>query len=188
MSRNPIPYQKRDYAGLPVLKKVNIIAMRRGFVYRYAALPPTPLELVESIGFLRLLENGIRLKMVLSESYSISVDTKRRISERVKKTYWKRVIGVPTLFYILPGYGTGKTEKKVYSSIYFSIFITLITNLWEKGVNSGFKVTGGKKFPNFGKFKRGFLKGGPAQNSGVGKMVPPGEGKNTFHNIGARLG
>jgi 3-deoxy-manno-octulosonate cytidylyltransferase (CMP-KDO synthetase) len=91
MSRNPIPYQKREFSGLPVLKKVNIIAMRRGFVYRYAALEPTPLELVEGIGFLRLLENGIRLKMVLSETYSISVDTKEdleRVKVLMKDDYW----------------------------------------------------------------------------------------------------
>ncbi len=75
MSRSPIPFQKWKVSGLPVLKKVNVITFRRDFLLEYAQMPPTPLELVESIGMLRLLENGYKVKMVLSDMYTVSIDT-----------------------------------------------------------------------------------------------------------------
>ncbi len=92
MSRSPIPFQNRDITGLPVLKKVNIVAMRRGLLYKYSSLDSTPLELVESIGMLRFLEYGIKIKMVLSESYSVSVDTAEDLEivrKLMKDDYWK---------------------------------------------------------------------------------------------------
>lgn len=91
MSRSPIPFQNRDIAGLPVLKKVNIVAMRRGFLYKFSSMEATPLELVESIGMLRLLENGHKIKMVLSESYTVSVDTAEDLEiarKLMKDDYW----------------------------------------------------------------------------------------------------
>lgn len=90
-SRSPIPYQNRTVAGLPVLKKVNVVAMKRGFLYYYSSLEPSPLELVESIGILRVLEQGGRVKMVLSDTYSVSVDTKQDLEivrQMMKNDYW----------------------------------------------------------------------------------------------------
>jgi len=91
MSRSPIPYQGRGVQGLPVLKKVNIVAFKRDFLLHFAALPPTPLELVESIGMLRLLESGKRIKMVLNEIYTLSVDNPYDLElakEKLKDDYW----------------------------------------------------------------------------------------------------
>ncbi len=91
MSRSPIPYQKRGVEGLPTLKKVNVISMRRDFLMHFASLPPSTLELVESIGMLRLLEAGIRVKMVLSETYTVSVDTPedlQRVVKLMKDDFW----------------------------------------------------------------------------------------------------
>ncbi len=91
MSRSPIPFQNRGIAGLPVLKKVNVVAMRRGFLFYYSSLPPSPLELVEGIGPLRVLEQGGRIKMVLSETYTVSVDTKEDLElvrKMMKDDYW----------------------------------------------------------------------------------------------------
>jgi len=91
MSRSPIPYQKRGVEGLPVMKKVNVIAMRRDFLMHFSALPPSALELVESIGMLRLIESGIQVKMVLSEIYTVSVDTKEDLVlaiDLMKEDFW----------------------------------------------------------------------------------------------------
>lgn len=91
MSRSPVPYQKRGVEGLPVLKKVNVVAMRRDFLKHFSSLIPSALELVESIGMLRLLENGIRVKMVLTETYTVSVDTKEDMQRAVnlmKEDFW----------------------------------------------------------------------------------------------------
>ncbi len=91
MSRSPIPYQERGFGGLPVLKKVNVVAMRRDFLMHFSSLPSSTLELVESIGMLRLLEAGIKIKMVLSETYSVSVDTQTDLNivrELMKEDFW----------------------------------------------------------------------------------------------------
>ena len=91
MSRSPIPFQNRGFAGLPILKKVNVVAMRRGFLFYYSSLPPSPVELVESIGPLRVLEQGGRIKMVLSETYTVSVDTQEDLElvrKMMKNDYW----------------------------------------------------------------------------------------------------
>lgn len=91
LSRSAIPYEKRGVSGLPNLKKVNVVAMRRDFLFHFSALPPTPLELVESIGMLRILESGMKLKMVFSETYSVSVDTEKDleiVKNLMKDDFW----------------------------------------------------------------------------------------------------
>lgn len=93
MSRSPIPYEKRGVSGLPVLKKVNVTAMKHDFLLKLTKLKPTPLELVESIGLLRVLENGQKIKMVLSQSYTVSVDSPKDIEivkKMMKNDFWKQ--------------------------------------------------------------------------------------------------
>jgi len=91
LSRSNIPYQNRGIAGLPTLKKVNVVAMKRGLLFYYNSLEPTPLELVESIGILRVLEHGGKVKMVLSDTYTVSVDTQKDleiVKDMMKDDYW----------------------------------------------------------------------------------------------------
>lgn len=84
-SRFPIPYRKqapldldatasdRSLAGY--FKHVGIYLYRREFLLKYVKLPPTPLELSESLEQLRVLEHGFPIHMVKVESDSVSVDT-----------------------------------------------------------------------------------------------------------------
>ncbi len=91
MSRSPIPLERKGVSGMPKLKKVNVTAMRRDFLLHFTALPPTPLELVESIGMLRILESGMKIKMVLSDTYSVSVDTQNDLEivrKLMKDDFW----------------------------------------------------------------------------------------------------
>jgi len=74
-SREPIPSNKKGVVGFPMLKKVNVIPFRRNFLLDFNTIPQTPLEIVEGINLLRLLENGIKVKMVMSDSETYSVDT-----------------------------------------------------------------------------------------------------------------
>lgn len=83
-SRCSIPFQSSHISGLPHLKKVNISAIQRDFLFRLTSLPPSPLELVEDIGMLRILENSMKVKMVLTETYTVSVDTPKDL-EIVRK-------------------------------------------------------------------------------------------------------
>jgi len=75
-SREAIPSSKK--AGqLPIqrFKQLGIIAFRRDFLNTYMRLSPTPLEAIESVDMLRLLEHGYRIKLVSVTSNSIGVDT-----------------------------------------------------------------------------------------------------------------
>jgi 3-deoxy-manno-octulosonate cytidylyltransferase (CMP-KDO synthetase) len=73
-SREPIPTSIRG--GLEVMsKQVCVIPFRREFLLEYTSLSPTPLEIVESIDMLRILEHGMKVKMVPTKHQTFAVDT-----------------------------------------------------------------------------------------------------------------
>ncbi|HET6588395.1 MAG TPA: 3-deoxy-manno-octulosonate cytidylyltransferase [Oleiagrimonas sp.] len=65
-SRAPVPWARDAFAeardrlpgDMPFRRHIGIYAYRAGFLRRFAALPPTPLECVESLEQLRALEHG----------------------------------------------------------------------------------------------------------------------------------
>jgi 3-deoxy-manno-octulosonate cytidylyltransferase (CMP-KDO synthetase) len=74
-SREPIPSRKKGVNDVPMLKQVCIIPFLRDFLLEYNEMEQSPLEIIESVDMNRLLENGIKIKMVLSETETYSVDT-----------------------------------------------------------------------------------------------------------------
>lgn len=75
-SREKIPsqfLQKNKFMG----KQVCIIPFRRDFLIEYTNLKPTPLEIVESIDMLRVLEHGKKVRMVNTNYKTQAVDTKQ---------------------------------------------------------------------------------------------------------------
>ncbi len=68
-SRAPIPH------GGPWWLHVGLYAYRRGTLTRFSTLTPTPLERLERLEQLRLLENGVRIRVVPVQTPSPSVDT-----------------------------------------------------------------------------------------------------------------
>ena len=74
-SREPIPSRKKGATEIPMLKQVCIIPFRRNFLLEYNTMQQTPLEIIESVDMNRLLENGIKIKMVLRDEETYSVDT-----------------------------------------------------------------------------------------------------------------
>ncbi len=75
-SRHAIPYVKRaDATSTGHFKHVGIYLYRRDFLLRFVHLPPTPLEMAESLEQLRVLEHGYPVYMVPVDEDSISVDT-----------------------------------------------------------------------------------------------------------------
>ncbi len=74
-SREPISSRKKGVENVPMLKQVCIIPFRRDFLIKFNKLPQTPLEIVESVDMLRLLEHGDKVKMVFSQHETYSVDT-----------------------------------------------------------------------------------------------------------------
>jgi 3-deoxy-manno-octulosonate cytidylyltransferase (CMP-KDO synthetase) len=63
-------------AGVPFLRHIGIYAYRAGFLRRFAALPRTRLEQVESLEQLRALESGFRIAVrEAPEPFPPGVDT-----------------------------------------------------------------------------------------------------------------
>ncbi len=74
-SREPIP-SRRKYAGaLPRRKQLGLILFNRAALLAYVALPPTPLEMIESVDMNRVLEHGWRIRLVDTEHETHAVDT-----------------------------------------------------------------------------------------------------------------
>lgn len=74
-SREPIPSRKKGVKEVPMLKQVCIIPFIRDFLLKFNQLEPTPLEKIESVDMLRILEHGYKVKMVMSPYNTCSVDT-----------------------------------------------------------------------------------------------------------------
>lgn len=98
-SREPIPSRKKGVENVPMYKQVCIIPFRRDFLLMFNALEVTPLEAVESIDMLRVLEHGYKVKMIHTNICSYSVDTPEDLAQvevlmkddRLTKKYLKDV-------------------------------------------------------------------------------------------------
>jgi len=94
-SRAPIPWARDAWgggerglpAGLPVLRHVGLYAYRVGFLRRYAALAPSPLEHWEALEQLRALWHGHRIRVLeLDQAPAAGVDTQDDL-ERVRAIF-----------------------------------------------------------------------------------------------------
>lgn len=65
-SKAIIPFRRED-AGVPVYKHIGLYAYRFRTLERLVALDPSPLEMTESLEQLRALENGIPIRIVLTD-------------------------------------------------------------------------------------------------------------------------
>jgi 3-deoxy-manno-octulosonate cytidylyltransferase (CMP-KDO synthetase) len=89
-SRATIPCY-RDSNQEPVyFKHHGIYAYRNDFLQKFAQLPQGFLERAERLEQLRALENGFRIKTVITDKDSIEVDTPADL-ERVRETYAKMI-------------------------------------------------------------------------------------------------
>jgi len=74
-SREPIPSRKKGVSAVPMHKQICIIPFRRDYLLRFNALNETPLEVIESVDMMRILENGDKVKMIRTNERSFGVDT-----------------------------------------------------------------------------------------------------------------
>jgi 3-deoxy-manno-octulosonate cytidylyltransferase (CMP-KDO synthetase) len=73
-SREAIPTRcKVD--DIPIGKQVCIIPFRRDYLLEYTHLAPTPLEIAESVDMMRILEHGMKVRMVPTLHDTQAVDT-----------------------------------------------------------------------------------------------------------------
>ena len=73
-SREPIPNKTNLTNTFSRYKQVNVVPFRRNFLLEYINLEPTKLETEESIDMLRILEHGLKVKLVLTNYNTQSVD------------------------------------------------------------------------------------------------------------------
>ncbi len=77
-SREVIPSSRKTKGEVKnIYKQVAIIPFKRDFLIKFNSLAPTPLETIESVDMLRILEHGFKVKMVLTQIQTQSVDTAR---------------------------------------------------------------------------------------------------------------
>ena len=74
-SREAIPSRKKGILTVPMKKQVCVIPFSREFLLQYNEMEPTPLEIIESVDMMRILENGMNVKMIDTVYDTKAVDT-----------------------------------------------------------------------------------------------------------------
>ncbi|MCX5782488.1 MAG: 3-deoxy-manno-octulosonate cytidylyltransferase [Elusimicrobia bacterium] len=82
-SRYPIPYN-RDKKKARYYKHIGIYGYRKDFLIKFSAMAQTGLEKTEQLEQLRILENGFKIKTILSKTDSLGVD----VPQDIKKIQW----------------------------------------------------------------------------------------------------
>jgi 3-deoxy-manno-octulosonate cytidylyltransferase (CMP-KDO synthetase) len=81
-SREPIPSRRKGANDVPMLKQVCVIPFQRDYLLEFNNLPETPLEKIESVDMMRVLEHGEDVYMIMTDTETLSVDTPAEL-ERV---------------------------------------------------------------------------------------------------------
>jgi 3-deoxy-manno-octulosonate cytidylyltransferase (CMP-KDO synthetase) len=84
-SREAIPSRKKGVSDVPMYKQVCIIPFDRDFLLEYNNMDQTPLEIIESVDMMRIIENGMKVKMIYTEHESYAVDTQADLDNVVEK-------------------------------------------------------------------------------------------------------
>jgi len=74
-SRSVIPYPRDPQAAARYYEHIGVYAFRKHALLQFTNWPVSPLEAVEKIECLRYLENGIPIKMVVTEYMGVEIDT-----------------------------------------------------------------------------------------------------------------
>lgn len=74
-SRSVIPYPRNETTSTVYYEHIGVYAFRKKALLDFTTWPVTPLEDAEKIECLRYLENGIPLRMALTDYIGVSIDT-----------------------------------------------------------------------------------------------------------------
>lgn len=75
-SRSPIPFNRERTEDIFYWKHVGVYAYTRELLLEFTSWPKGRLEQIEMLEQLRLIERGVRIKMVETEHQAIAIDTK----------------------------------------------------------------------------------------------------------------
>jgi 3-deoxy-manno-octulosonate cytidylyltransferase (CMP-KDO synthetase) len=73
-SRSLIPFRRAE-TPVRTYKHLGVYGYQRKALLNFVKMPPSPLEKTEQLEQLRALENGMRIRVIVSETDSIGVDT-----------------------------------------------------------------------------------------------------------------
>ncbi len=74
-SRSPIPYPRNKEIPITYYEHIGVYAFRKGALMDFTGWPMSPLESAEKVECLRYLENGVPLRMVLTDYMGVEIDT-----------------------------------------------------------------------------------------------------------------
>tara|TARA_Y100001970_G_scaffold278738_1_gene384897 strand:+ start:8974 stop:9711 length:738 start_codon:yes stop_codon:yes gene_type:complete len=80
-SREPIPSVKKFSGKADWFKQVCVIPFKRDYLFKFNSMKPTPLEEVESVDMLRILEHGESVDCIEINENIYSVDTKEDLEK-----------------------------------------------------------------------------------------------------------
>jgi 3-deoxy-manno-octulosonate cytidylyltransferase (CMP-KDO synthetase) len=83
-SRSVIPYPRDNNSTAVYYEHIGVYAFRKQALLNFTNWPVTPLEAAEKIECLRYLENGIPLKMALTDYMGIEIDTPQDLEKASK--------------------------------------------------------------------------------------------------------
>ncbi len=83
-SRFAIPYNRDKTKNIVYYKHIGLYVYRKKYLLEFIKLKPSKLEKAEKLEQLRILENGTRIKVVVTNVESFTVDTKEDL-EKIKR-------------------------------------------------------------------------------------------------------
>lgn len=86
-SRSPIPYHRDKDITPDYYEHIGVYGFRKEALMSFTGWPMTPLEKAEKIECLRYLENGIPLKMIITEESSVKIDVPADLEKA--KAFWE---------------------------------------------------------------------------------------------------
>ena len=96
-SRSPIPFVRDARTNTEkiqlaeIYKHIGLYVYRKEWLLKFSQLKPTDLEQIEKLEQLRMLENGFKIKIVVTEFESISVDTPDDL-DRARRYYQRYIL------------------------------------------------------------------------------------------------
>ncbi|MEW6193891.1 MAG: 3-deoxy-manno-octulosonate cytidylyltransferase [Bacteroidota bacterium] len=93
-SRSPIPFVRDARTNLQrietgeIYKHIGLYVYKKDSLLKFTSLKPTDLEQIEKLEQLRFLEHGFKVKIVVTEHDSLSVDTPRDLE--IARRYYER--------------------------------------------------------------------------------------------------
>ncbi len=91
-SRSVLPYPRNVEMNISYYEHIGVYAFRKKALLDFTSWPVTPLEAVEKIECLRLLEHGVPIRMAITQYMGVEIDTPEdlaRAEELMKKNGWE---------------------------------------------------------------------------------------------------